>query len=129
MKDKICFKKYKNNIIIFGILSVISLFLCAANNFAGCVALAAFGSVTFYNTYSYFTYKKKSKNIIPSVGVISTWSYSGYPVRCGGVIIKLDGKEYCSPNYFSTHEAETMVGKMVHYVIIDETLLVYDIIH
>ena len=93
------------------------------------LSVLGFGSVVAYNLYAYISYKNKSQNMTPSVGTISNWRISGYRNHWGCVILELGGKEYCSPNYFGAYEAEEMVGKEVSYIIIDDTLLIYNILN
>ncbi len=134
MKEKLCFRKYKNNSILFSILLAVCVCLCILigdimGYFGLVLSLLGFGGVIVYNLYAYFTYKKKAKNMTPRIGTISNWSLSGYRSHWACVVLQWEGKEYYSPHCFSSYEAEEMVGKEVSYIIINDTLLIYDILN
>ncbi|MBQ7768806.1 MAG: hypothetical protein IJ403_07995 [Oscillospiraceae bacterium] len=131
MKEKLCFAKYKKNGFIFCAIFLACLLL-SLGLFDGMRILGLFFTlivlcVSVYYFYAYFSYQKKAKGLTPNIGTISNWKLSGHKSFWGCVVLNVDGVEYCSPNYFSAYEAEEMVGKQVSYVIVEETLLIYDI--
>ena len=133
MKDKLCFRKYKNKCILYSILLVLALGLSLLMGnirfLAAVLCVLAFGSFVAYYLYAYMSYSKKAMDMIPEVGTICNWKSSGHRSRWGCVVLCHNETEYCSPYYFSTYEAEGMVGKDVSYVIIEDTLLIYDILN
>lgn len=74
----------------------------------------------------FFVYRNKCADITPKDGIIANWK-SGFFRYTGALIIKEDDKEYSTAAYFNIEEAKDMVGKTASYVIIDETLIVYEI--
>ena len=74
----------------------------------------------------FFVYKNKCKNFTPVEGVITNWE-AGFYRFTGGVIIKVDDKEYSTSAYFSNEECKELVGKSISYALIDETLFIYEI--
>ena len=135
MKDKLCFKKYRNYTLLYSVLLIISTVLCLlisivdAMGYVGLVmCLLGFGSCIIYYIYSYYSYGKKALGIEAQIGTIKNWNVSGYRARCASVVLCVDGKEYSSPNYFGIYEAQEMVGKQVSYIIIEDTLLIYAIL-
>lgn len=133
MKRKLCFEKYKKSSIIYILAFLACLLLSIAmpvekRILAVILSLVVFSFATYY-TYAYFSYQKKAKDLTPSIGTISNWKISGHRSAWGCVVLNLNGVEYCSPNYFRTYEAEEMVGKEVSYVIVEDTLLIYEVLH
>lgn len=74
----------------------------------------------------FFVFKKKCKSFTPVEGMIANWE-SGFYRYTGSVIIKINDKEYSTSAYFSNDECKELVGKIISYAIIDETLFIYDI--
>ena len=133
MKRKLCFEKYKKSSILYILAFLACLLLSIAmpeekRILAVILSLVVFSFAAYY-TYAYFSYQKKVENLTPSIGTISNWRVSGHRSSWGCVVLNLNGVEYCSPNYFRTYEAEAMVGKEVSYVIVEDTLLIYDVIY
>ncbi len=133
MKEKLCFRKYKTNSIWSGVLIVVLLVLClllgtVVGYIGFVICLFGFGSVVAYNVFCYIAYQKKVKDMVPKIGTIFNWNLSGHRSRLGCVTLKVDEKEFCSPHYFMADDAENMVGKTVSYVIVDDTLLIYEIL-
>ena len=78
-----------------------------------------------YYTTMFFVFKKKCRNFTPVEGVITNWE-TGFYRYSGSVIVEIDGKEYSTSSYFSHEECKELVGKMISYAIINETLFIYD---
>ncbi len=133
MKEKLCFRKYKKSSIINSLLFLAIILLGIATQGMVGVMVIVFSLVPFflaiYHTYAYVSYQKKVKALTPSIGTISNWGLSGRRSYWGHVVLKLDGVTYCSPDYFRAYEAEEMVGKEVSYVIVEDTLLIYEVLH
>jgi len=133
MKEKLCFQKYKKSGIINSLLFLACILLGIAMPGMMRLMVVAFSLVPFflaaYYTYAYVSYQKKVKNLTPSIGTISNWGLSDHKSYWGHVVLDLDGVAYCSPDYFQTYEAEHMVGKKVSYVIVEDTLLIYEVLH
>lgn len=79
-----------------------------------------------YFLIMFFVFKKKCKSFTPVEGMITNWE-SGFYRYTGSVIIKINDKEYSTSAYFSNDECKELVGKIISYAIIDETLFIYDI--
>lgn len=79
-----------------------------------------------YFLIMFFVFKKKCKSFTPVEGMIANWE-SGFYRYTGSVIIKINDKEYSTSAYFSNDECKELVGKIISYAIIDETLFIYDI--
>jgi len=133
VKKKLCFEKYKKSSIKDSLIFLACLLFSAAmpegKRIMGILLSLVVFFVAAYHIYAYFSYQKKVKDLTPSIGTISNWKTSGYRSLWGCVVLKLNGVEYCSPHYFRTYEAEEMVGKEVSYVIVEDTLLIYDVLH
>lgn len=133
MKKKLCFQKYRNSSVLYSFLFVVCVLLTIAMPGAlklmGLIIIFVAACFAAYHIYAYFSYQKKAENLTPSIGTISNWKLSGHRGYFGCVVLNLNGVEYCSPNYFQTYEAEEMVGKEVSYVIVEETLLIYEVFH
>ena len=131
MKKKLCFEKYRKNSILYSVSFLACLLLSAAmpgemQLIGGILSIIILGYAA-YSIYAYFAYQKKVKDLTPCTGIISNWKVSGHRSSWGCVVLNHEGVAYCSPNYFHTYEAEEMVGKAISYVILDDTLLIYEI--
>lgn len=82
-------------------------------------------SVCYFSMY--YRYKKKCVGLLPREGVVQNWSLSSFDRFKGSVMIKDGGREYHSSSIFSKDEAREMVGKTVYYIILDDTLIIYEV--
>lgn len=134
--DKLCFKKYRSRIALDSIGFALSIVLCFLGfsvedkfyGVVGVILVPVFAVILCRRLYHYKSYSKRCLGVKPNEAVIANWQIGGHRSRVASVSIKVSGKEYFSPTYFGVYEAEYMVGHKVSYVIIDETLLIYDIL-
>ena len=136
--EKLCFKKYRHNSILFCVLLICTVILgVLSGGFMGLFAILCgvlgFGGFAAYYLYAYITYRKRCRDLVPQEGVIANWQVDTYMGRASSrwarVTVKVDEKEYASPTCFRLDEAQAMVGKRVSYVILEDTLLIYEILH
>ena len=135
MKQPLCFRKYRNHCLLDILLLILPspLLLAMLQERIGSalvvvVALVVVAVSAIRNGYAYVVYQKKAAELTPQTGVIFNWGKASRRTPWGHVTLKHNGTEYESAPYFYHATAESMVGKEVSYVIVDDTLLIYEIL-
>lgn len=128
----LCFERYKTSLIINCVELVILVLFCFVPHIliqiTSFFVIAIILCFAIRNAYALIKYPKLCKDLPEKTGRVYNWKSAGRKSLVASVVIKEEGKELCSPNYFYYTEATNMVGKLVRYKVIDETLLIFEIL-